>query len=164
VLDYRDTSPAMLSIVDPPAPAPGELMLVFSIDSATYTKLYLHGGNAEEPAYVVSSEGKDSQVVLRSGAGTVIGRFVYPGILGRLSKKSATVAVADGEARPMEQWLELPKAGGREDRPVCLNIGGKEYAWTAHIKDGGKGVYTVCRDVSVMPSSCLILCTAGLRG
>jgi hypothetical protein len=66
----------------PPAPAHRELMLVFSIDSATSTKLYLHGGNATEPAYIVSSEHDATHVMLRSGAGKEVGRLVYPGLLG----------------------------------------------------------------------------------
>jgi hypothetical protein len=144
----------MLSIVDPPAPAPGEFMLVFAIDSATYTKFYPHGGNATEPAYVVSSAGEATHVVLRSGAGTEIGRFKYAGIVGRGRRKLGTVTAADDGARRVDQWLDLPKPGGGEDQPAGLKINGKEYKWTDDIQHGDRGIYRVLsrcpRDVFVV--------------
>jgi hypothetical protein len=146
----------MLSIVDPPAPAPGEFMLVFSIDSATYTKLYPHGGNATEPAYVVSSAGEATHVVLRSGAGTEIGRFKYPGIVGRGRRNLALATAAGDQVRRVDQWLDLPKPGGREDQPAGLKIDGKEYKWTDDIQEGDREIYRV---LSRCPRGVLVVFT-----
>jgi hypothetical protein len=157
----------MLSIVDPPAPALSELMFIFSIDSATSSKLYPHGGDVKDPFYVIVSEGDASHVVLRTGAGQDIGRIDQPGFLGRLRKQPWTVKLARAQAPvPFNQWLEFPvdKADGREDRAVRLKIDGKEYAWTAHVQDGGRGIYTVNTTILASPTSWYSLYGSWLAG
>jgi hypothetical protein len=138
------------SLVSPPAPATGSLLLL-STDSFVSTVLYRPDGSADAPAFTFTSASEGKHITLRHGGatGSVAGELILHGLL---QKGVGMVKLTGGEEMKVEHWGKIMKGG------VAVTVHGSEYVWTKVVEKDSKNpnalrapYYEVCYPPACCP-------------